>query len=47
MPVTTVFENLEAGATIEEIMEWFDLTRGQVTAVLEFAAKSLAAPVQR
>lgn len=47
MPVTTVFENLEAGATIEEIMEWFDLTREQITAVLEFAAKSLAAPVQR
>ncbi|HXC32819.1 MAG TPA: DUF433 domain-containing protein [Verrucomicrobiae bacterium] len=47
MPVTTVFENLEAGATIEEIMEWFDLTREQIAAVLEFAAKSLAAPVQR
>jgi uncharacterized protein (DUF433 family) len=47
MPVTTVFENLEAGATIEEIMEWFDLTREQITAALEFAAKSLAAPVQR
>jgi len=47
MPVATVFENLEAGATIEEIMEWFDLTREQVTAVLDFAAKSLEAPVQR
>jgi uncharacterized protein (DUF433 family) len=47
MPVTTVFENLEAGATIEEIMEWFDLTREQIAAVLEFAAKSLAAPAQR
>jgi len=33
MPVATVFENLEAGATIEEIMEWFDLTREQVTTV--------------
>ena len=47
MPVATVFENLEAGATIEEIMEWFDLTREQVTAVLEFAARSLEAPVPR
>jgi len=47
MPVATVFENLEAGATIEEIMEWFDLTREQVTAVLDFAARSLEAPVQR
>ena len=45
MPVSTVFENLEAGASIEEIMEWFDVTREQVTAVLDFAAHSLAAPV--
>ena len=29
MPVSTVFENLEAGATIEDIMEWFDLGREQ------------------
>lgn len=47
MPVATVFENLEAGATVEEIMEWFDLTREQVAAVLDFAARSLEAPVQR
>jgi len=47
MPVATVFENLEAGAGIEDIMEWFDLTREQVTAVLEFAARSLAAPAHR
>jgi len=47
MPVATVFENLEAGATIEEIMEWFDVTREQVTSVLEFAARSLEAPVRR
>ena len=47
MPVATVFENLEAGATIEEIMEWFDLTREQVTAVLDFAARSLEVPLER
>ena len=45
MPVATVFKNLEAGATVEEIMEWFDVTREQVTAVLDFAARSLEAPV--
>ncbi len=44
MPVSIVFENLESGATIDEIMEWFDVTREQVTAVLEFAARSLDAP---
>jgi uncharacterized protein (DUF433 family) len=46
MPVAIVFENLEAGASIEDIMEWFDLTREQITAVLDFAARSLEAPVR-
>ncbi len=41
MPVSAVFENLEAGATIDEIIEQFDLTREQITTVLEFAARSL------
>ena len=30
MPVSIVFENLEAGATIDEIVEWFDVTPEQV-----------------
>ena len=44
MPVSLVFENLEAGAKIDEIMEWFHLTREQIIAVLEFAARSLDPP---
>ena len=41
MPVSGVLENLEAGATIDEIMEWFDgLDREQVEAVISFAARS-------
>ena len=44
MPVSTVFENLESSASMEEIMEWFDVTREQIVAVLEFAARSLDAP---
>jgi uncharacterized protein (DUF433 family) len=44
MPVSIVFENLEAGATIEEIMEWFDVSREEIVAVIEFAARSLDAP---
>ena len=44
MPVSLVFENLEVGATIEEIMDWFRLTREQIVAVLEFAARSLDGP---
>jgi len=44
MPVSTVFENLESGASIEEIMEWFGVTREQIVAVLDFAARSLDAP---
>jgi uncharacterized protein (DUF433 family) len=45
MPVSALFENLEAGATIDEITEWFHISKEQVTEVLEFAARSLAAPV--
>ncbi len=44
MPVSAVFENIEAGASIEEIIEQFDITREQIVAVVEFAARSLDAP---
>lgn len=44
MPVSAVFENLEAGASVDEIIDQFDLTREQIQAVLEFAARSLDAP---
>ena len=44
MPVSAVFENLEAGATIDEIVEQFDISREQINEVLEFAARSLDAP---
>jgi uncharacterized protein (DUF433 family) len=36
MPISAVFENLEAGANIDKIMEWFDgLDREQVKAVID------------
>ena len=42
MPVSAIFENIEAVASIGDIMEWFDgLNRDQVKAVIEFAARSL------
>jgi len=44
MPVSIVLENFESGATIDEIMEWFDVTHERVVALLEFAARSLDAP---
>jgi uncharacterized protein (DUF433 family) len=43
-PVSVVFDNLEVGASINEIMEWFHLSHEQVVAVIEFAARSLDAP---
>lgn len=45
LPVATVFENLEDGMTVEELTEQFDITPEQIKAVLEFAARSLDAPV--
>lgn len=44
MPVATVFENLEDGLSIREVVEQFDVTDEQIKAVLEFAAQSLRAP---
>ena len=44
MPVSIVFENLESGASIEEISEWFHIPRERIVGVIEFAARSLDAP---
>ena len=42
MPVSAIFENLEAGASVDDIMQWYDgLNREQVKAVIEFAVRSL------
>jgi uncharacterized protein (DUF433 family) len=41
MPVQTVFENLEAGMSVDEITEVFDVTPEEVKAVLRFASTSL------
>jgi len=47
MPVVAIFENIEAGANIDDIVEWFDgLDREQVKAVIEFAARSLDKPAE-
>jgi uncharacterized protein (DUF433 family) len=42
MPVQTVFENLEAGMSVDDITEVFDVTPEEVRAVLHFASESLA-----
>jgi uncharacterized protein (DUF433 family) len=44
IPVATVFENIEGGATIEQVVEWFPgLVIDDVKAVLRFVAASAAA----
>lgn len=43
VPVRALFENLEAGARVDEFLEWFPgVAREQVEAVLEHAERSLA-----
>ncbi len=45
VPVAANFENLEDGAVIAELVEWFPgVTSEQVRAVLEHAARSTLAP---
>ena len=43
LPVATVIENLE-DLSIDEVIEQFDVTREQITEVLDFVARSLKAP---
>ena len=43
-PVSLVFDNLEAGMTIEEIIETYPVSREEISAALTFAASSAAAP---
>lgn len=39
IPVATLFENLKAGATVDEFLEWFPGSeKKQVEAVLDFVA---------
>jgi uncharacterized protein (DUF433 family) len=40
-PLSVVFDNLEAGATIDEIMDWFHVTREQMVAVIDFATEAI------
>ncbi len=45
MPVSAILENLEAGASVEDLIEWFDgLNREQVEAVISFARRNEKVP---
>ena len=43
LPVSAVFENLEAGATIDEIADWFRIEKQRIIEVLDFVARDLHA----
>ncbi|UCH25329.1 MAG: DUF433 domain-containing protein [Trueperaceae bacterium] len=44
VPVKSLFENLEDGATVDDYLAWFPgIKREQVNAVLEHASRSLEA----
>ena len=48
IPAAAVFENLEDGLTVNEMVEMLGgLKQEQVPAVLDFAAQSLSAPAHR
>jgi uncharacterized protein (DUF433 family) len=46
VPVSAIFENLKT-SPIDEVLENFHVTRGQVQTVLDFAAKSTQAPLEQ
>lgn len=43
-PVSLVFDNLEAGMTIDQIIEQYPISREQIHAALAFASRSTASP---
>ena len=48
VPVHALFENLEAGATIDEFVQWFpDVSEQQVRAVLKHEARELRTDLAR
>lgn len=42
MPVQTIFENLEAGLSVEQITQVFDVTEDEVRAVVHLGSNSPA-----
>jgi uncharacterized protein (DUF433 family) len=40
-PVKVLFENLEAGMSIDEVLEQFPVTRDQIDGLMAFVARSL------
>ena len=45
LPVATLFEHIDNGATIDEFLDWFpEVSRAQVHEVLGFAKASLEQP---
>jgi uncharacterized protein (DUF433 family) len=45
VPISTLFENLEDGASVTDFVQWFQgVTLEQVQAVLHHAARSALAP---
>jgi uncharacterized protein (DUF433 family) len=43
VPVRSLFENIEDGASVEDFLKWFPgVERKQVEAVLEYASQSLS-----
>ena len=45
VPISAIFENLKC-SPLDEVLENFPVTREQVQAVLDFAARSAVAPIE-
>lgn len=44
VPISSLFENLEDGAAVDDFVEWFPgVSKGQVKEVIEHVARSAAA----
>lgn len=41
LPVAVLFGNLALGATVKDVVEWYDVDEAQLVAVLNFVAEEL------
>jgi uncharacterized protein (DUF433 family) len=46
LPIDSLFENLEGGVSLDEYIDAFEISREQVTAVLEYAKEKMLATVR-
>jgi len=46
LPISVVFDNLAAGATVDEVSEWFEIPKELIVQLIDFTARSSEATAE-